>query len=49
MNTRILMTIALLVFVTNTAVYAQWRSKTHDVYNTLDGDKEAGQGGQSVR
>ena len=35
MNTRILMTIALLVFITNTIADAQWRSKTHGVYNAL--------------
>jgi len=38
MNTRIfLFTIALLVFGTHTIADAQWRSKTHDVYNALTG------------
>ena len=35
MKKYVLMIIMLLVFVTNTIVYAQWRSKTHDVYNAL--------------
>ena len=38
MNKRIfLFTIALIVFVANTIADAQWRSKTHDVYNVLTG------------
>ena len=35
MKKHVLIAIVLTVFVTNTAVYAQWRSKTHDVYNAL--------------
>ncbi len=35
MKRHVLIAIALTVFVTNTVVYAQWRSKTHDVYNAL--------------
>ena len=38
MNKRIfLIAIALLVFGTHTIAVAQWRSKTHDVYNALTG------------
>lgn len=35
MKKYVLMVIMLLVFVTDPIVYAQWRSKTHDVYNAL--------------
>ena len=35
MKKHVLIAIALLVFVTNTIADAQWRSKTHDVYNAL--------------
>ena len=35
MKKHVLIVIALLVFVTNTIADAQWRSKTHDVYNAL--------------
>ncbi len=35
MKKHVLTAIALLVFVTNTMVSAQWRSKTHDVYNAF--------------
>ena len=35
MKKHVLIAITLLVFVTNTMVYAQWRSKTHDIYNAL--------------
>ena len=35
MKKHVLIAIALTVFVTNTMTHAQWRSKTHDVYNAL--------------
>ena len=35
MKKHVLIAIALIVFVANTMAHAQWRSKTHDVYNAF--------------
>ena len=35
MKKHVLIAITLLVFVSHSMAYAQWRSKTHDVYNAL--------------
>ena len=35
MKKHVLITTALLILVSNTIAEAQWRSKTHDVYNAL--------------
>ena len=37
MKKHVLIATALLILASNTATYAQWRSKTHDVYNALTG------------
>ena len=37
---KFLITITLLLFLTSVAAQAQWRSKTHDVYNALQSEAE---------
>ena len=37
MKKHVIIATVLIVFITNTMAYAQWRSKTHDVYNALTG------------
>ena len=39
MNKHILIAITLFVLYASTIADAQWRSKTHDVYNALTGDQ----------